>query len=102
MQDMYSLDTREGKLYRDADVIDSWNLQFFLTSPQHTRKIRSMSWNTGGVPTKLEKADVQQMLHDYDIICIKLKQLCQCLSQVMRRVRVKKLVLQSEWNSCMY
>ncbi len=64
------LDTREGKLYRDADVIDSWNLQFFLTSPQHTRKIRSMSWNTGGVPTELEKADVQQMLHDYDIVCI--------------------------------
>lgn len=49
------LDTRQRKLYRDEDVIDCWNSQFFLERPQFVRKISILCWNINRVCTKLEK-----------------------------------------------
>lgn len=64
------LDSRERKLYRDGVVTDAWNLQFFLSRPQHVRTMKMLSWNINGVKKKLEKKHVHELLQQYDIISL--------------------------------
>ena len=42
---------------------------FSLNRPQQTRSIRIVSWDINSVHTKLEKANVQELLNDFDVIC---------------------------------
>ncbi len=64
------LDAPERKLFRDNVAIDEWKQQgFYKIRPQHTERIKIMSWNVNGVRTKLE-SDVQSTMLECDIISL--------------------------------
>lgn len=58
-------------MYKDAEVIDKFNLMFFLRPQQQSNKsIKIMTWNINAVRTKLEKPVVQTLLLQHDIVSL--------------------------------